>query len=224
MLLKISSVFNVSVLDNIVEMLGKVNYIDGKATAGDAAKRVKHNEESQLSAKQAQYLDQLVVSTLAENSDFRNAALPHQVSQPVFARYTKGMSYGEHIDDPIMGGVGGRFRTDVAVTVFLSKPESYSGGELVINTTFGEQQIKLSAGDIVMYPASSLHRVNEITDGERLVAVCWLQSMVRDPAQREILYELGKARDNMLATSVDDKDTKRVDHAYVNLVRMWSEV
>ena len=224
MLLKISSVFNASVLDNIVEMLGKVNYIDGKATAGDAAKRVKHNEESQLSAKQAQYLDQLVISTLAENPDFRNAALPHQVSQPVFARYTKGMSYGEHIDDPIMGGVGGRFRTDVAVTVFLSEPESYGGGELVINTTFGEQQIKLSAGDMVMYPASSLHRVNEVTDGERLVAVCWLQSMVRDPAQREILYELGMARDNMLVSSPEEKDTKRVDHAYVNLVRMWSEV
>jgi len=224
MLLKISSVFNASVIDNIVEMLGKVNYVDGKATAGDAAKRVKYNEESQLSAKQAQYLDQLVISTLAENSDFRNAALPHQVSQPVFARYSQGMSYGEHIDDPIMGGVGGRFRTDVAVTVFLSEPESYDGGELVINTTFGEQQIKLSAGDMVMYPASSLHRVNEVTDGERLVAVCWLQSMVRDPAQREILYELGMARDNMLATSADDKDTKRIDHAYVNLVRMWSEV
>ena len=224
MLLKISSVLDASVLDNIVEMLGKVNYIDGKATAGDAAKRVKHNEESQLSAKQAQYLDQLVISILAENPDFRNAALLHQVSQPVFARYTKGMSYGEHIDDPVMGGVGGRFRTDVAVTVFLSEPHSYSGGELVINITFGEQQIKLSAGDIVMYPASSLHRVNEVSDGERLVAVCWLQSMVRDPAQREILYELGKARDNMLATAADGPDTKRVDHAYVNLVRMWSEV
>ncbi len=224
MLLKIPSVFNKPLLNNIVEMLGKVNYIDGKATAGDAAKRVKHNEESQLSAKQAQYLDQLVIQTLAETPGFRNGALPHQVSQPVFARYTKGMSYGEHIDDPVMGGVGGRFRTDVAVTVFLSEPDSYSGGELVINTPFGEQQVKLPAGDIVVYPASSLHRVNEVTEGERLVAVCWLQSMVRDPGQREILYELGKARDNMLANSPDSKDTKRVDHAYVNLVRMWSEV
>jgi len=224
MLLKISSVFSAPLINNIVEMLGKVNYIDGKATAGVAAKRVKHNEESQLSAKQAEYLDQLVISTLAENPDFRNAALPHQVSQPVFARYIQGMSYGEHIDDPVMGGVGGRFRTDVAVTVFLSEPDGYDGGELVINTTFGEQHIKLPAGHIVMYPASSLHRVNEVTAGERLVAVCWLQSMVRDPARREILYELGQARDNMLAQSPDAQDTKRVDHAYVNLVRMWSEI
>ena len=150
--------------------------------------------------------------------------MPRQVAQPVFARYTPGMQYGDHIDDPIMGGAGTQFRTDVAVTVFLNQPDQYDGGELVINTTFGEQQIKLNAGDVVIYPASSIHRVAEVTKGERLVAVTWIQSLIRDPVKRELLYELSLARNTLLSDAPDSETTKQVDHTYVNLVRMWSEV
>jgi PKHD-type hydroxylase len=134
------------------------------------------------------------------------------------------MHYGDHIDDPIMGGAGQHFRCDVAVTVFLSAAEEYDGGELVINTTFGEKHVKLAKGDVVVYPASSLHRVNPVTHGERLVAVCWIQSFVRDPAKRELLFELNQARLHLLRHAPLAEETKQVDHAYTNLVRMWSEL
>lgn len=224
MLLQIKNIFDEPKLKNIREMLDKAEFIDGKYSAGEHASRVKQNLEMKPTSLQADYLDRMIMTTLAENEEFRRAALPHQASQPVFARYTQGMHYGEHIDDPVMGTSGGRFRTDIAVTVFLNNPIEYGGGELVINTTFGEQIIKLSAGDAVIYPASSLHRVNNVVKGERLVAVCWIQSLVRDPAQREILYGLNSARQKLMENLPDAEETQQVDHAYVNLVRMWSEV
>jgi len=224
MLLSIKNIFDADRLQNMREMLAKAEFVDGKYSAGENASRVKQNMEMKPTSLQADYLDRMIMSTLAENEDFRRAALPHQASQPVFARYTKGMHYGEHIDDPVMGTSGGRFRADIAVTVFLNDPLDYGGGELVINTTFGEQIVKLAAGDAVIYPASSLHRVNKIIKGERLVAVCWIQSLVRDPSRREILYGLNSARQTLMQNLPEAKESKQVDHAYVNLVRMWSEV
>jgi len=224
MLLKIPSVFDQDKLENITSMLATSVFADGKRSAGQAAQAVKHNEEMQANAQQTDYLDQLVMTTLAANQAFRDAVLPHQVSQPVFARYTTGMHYGDHIDDPIMGGAAGRFRTDVAVTIFLNAPEFYEGGELFINTPFGESSVKLAAGDVVVYPATSIHRVNEVSKGERLVAVCWIQSLVRDAAKRELLYELSLARNTLMKNNPESNTSRQVDHSYVNLVRMWSDV
>ncbi|HEY5602469.1 MAG TPA: Fe2+-dependent dioxygenase [Gammaproteobacteria bacterium] len=224
MLIQIPSVIDETKLENIRALLLKTNFADGRKSAGIMAQRVKHNEEMQANRQQAEYLDHLIMSALAANATFRDAALPLQVAQPVIARYTPGMAYGDHIDDPVMGSAGAHFRTDVAVTVFLNAPEQYEGGELVINTSFGEQKVKLDAGDAVIYPASSIHRVNEVTRGERLVAVTWIQSMVRDPAKRELLYELSLARNTLLHDHPVSATTKQVDHTYVNLVRMWSEV
>ena len=224
MLLHIHKVFDQDKLQNIREMLSKAEFIDGKMSAGKTAQRVKNNEEMKPTSLQADYLDRMIMSTLAENEEFRRGALPHQASQPVFARYTKDMHYGEHIDDPVMGTSGGRFRSDVAVTVFLNDPMDYGGGELVINTSFGEQIVKLPAGDAVLYPASSLHRVNKVIKGERLVAVCWIQSLVRDPAKREILYNLNSARQSFMENLPEAEETHQVDHAYVNLVRLWAEL
>ena len=224
MLIQIPAVFDQDKLDNIRELLSKTNFVDGRKTAGMMAQRVKQNQEMQANRQQTDYLDQLIMGTLANNATFRDAVLPHQVAQPVIARYTPGMSYGDHIDDPIMGGAGAHFRTDVAVTVFLNESSQYDGGELIINTTFGEQKVKLNAGDVVTYPASSIHRVNEVTKGERLVAVTWIQSMVRDAARRELLYELSLARNKLLNEDADSETAKQVDHSYVNLIRMWSDV
>ena len=224
MLLHLKNILDTAKLDNITEMLGKVSFIDGKHSAGMAAEQVKNNEEMQQGTQQAQYLDQLVMGSLAENADFRSAALPFRVAQPVFARYTPGMRYGNHVDDPIMGGGIEKFRTDVAVTAFLNAPEDYDGGELVIQSPFGEQRVKYAAGDAVLYPANSVHRVEEVTKGERLVAVAWIQSMVRDASKRELLFELDQARNVLLQRDSEDPTTQQVDRSYVNLVRRWSEV
>jgi PKHD-type hydroxylase len=134
------------------------------------------------------------------------------------------MQYGNHIDDPIMGPAGQRYRTDLSITVFLNSPEDYDGGELVVQTAFGEQRVKLEAGNAVMYPSGSTHRVAEVTHGERIVAVTWLQSMVRDTSQRELLYRLSQARDILLEKSKGEKETELVSNAYINLVRMWSDI
>jgi len=220
MLIEIPDVLDTGKLSNIRKILDNAKFVDGKLSAGKHAKRIKNNEEMDQKSQQAQYLDQLVVGSLAENNSFRNAALPHKVSQPFFARYSKGMAYGDHIDDPVMGAAGERYRADISVTVFLN---DYQGGELVIHTSFGRQEMKLPAGHAIMYPSSSLHQVTEIREGERRVAVLWLQSMVRDPAKREILYNLNLARESLMQSQPDAPETAQIDHSYVNLVRLWSE-
>lgn len=224
MLIEIPHVLDQAKLENIRSMLDKSDYVDGKLSAGSIAKRVKNNEELKQGTSQAEYLDHLVMSSLAENRIFRNAALPLRVAQPVFARYTSGMFYGDHVDDPIMGGGMNKFRSDVSVTLFLNAPEDYDGGELIINTTFGKKIVKLPAGHAVLYPSSSVHHVTEVSRGARLAAVVWIQSMIRDPGQRELLYELNQARETLLNSDPQSETSKRIDRAYVNLVRMWSEV
>jgi len=169
-------------------------------------------------------LIRILVSSLAHNETFNSAVLPYRMADPIFARYQPGMTYGDHVDDPIMGKSGPRFRTDVSMTLFLREPESYEGGELVIRTSFGTREVKLAAGDAVIYPSSSLHRVAEVTGGERLVALAWMQSHVRDPARRELLYELNQAREQLLRDAPKERTTGLVDKSFANLVRMWSDV
>ena len=224
MLIEIPNVLDAGKLSNIRDILGKVEFIDGKHSAGKAASRVKNNEEMKKGTQQAEFLDHLVMSSLAENADFRSSALPYRVAQPVFARYTQGMHYGDHVDDPVMGSGPEKFRTDVSITVFLNNPDDYEGGELIINTTYGEKAVKLAAGSAVLYPSASVHRVTEITRGERLAAIIWLQSMVRDAGQRELLYQLDQARNQLLVSNPNAQETKQVDRSYVNLLRMWSDI
>jgi PKHD-type hydroxylase len=123
-----------------------------------------------------------------------------------------------------MGAGGVLYRSDIAITIFLNAPETYDGGELTIHTAFGEQTVKLPAGDGVLYPASSIHRVTPVTRGERLVAVTWVQSLVRDPGKRELLYTLNQAREALLSKSPDAPETAQVNVAYLNLVRMWADI
>jgi len=205
-------------------MLTGAPFVDGKLSAGQVAKRVKHNQEVDRRARELEQLNNLVMGKLVQHPVYRSGALPLRVAAPYYARYTPGMRYGDHVDDPVMGADGTLYRSDVSITVFISDPAEYDGGELVINTPFGEQQVKLPAGDAVMYPSSSLHRVAEVARGERLVAVTWLQSLVRDPARRELLHELNSVRERMLANTPETEDAKLINKTYVNLVRMWGDL
>ncbi|MDH5181764.1 MAG: Fe2+-dependent dioxygenase, partial [Gammaproteobacteria bacterium] len=150
--------------------------------------------------------------------------LPTRIAVPFYARYGTGKQYGDHVDDPVMGPPGQRYRSDVSITVFLNEPDEYTGGELTIRTAFGDRQVKLPAGDAIMYPSASLHHVAEVTRGERLVAVTWLQSMIRDPAKRELLYEMNLVREKLLHEHANMDETKKLDICYANLIRMWAEV
>lgn len=224
MLITIANILDQQRLDFINQNLANANFVDGTLSAGMAAKRVKNNEELAANEQLMQQLNNLVMGSLVQHEEFKAAAIPLRVAAPYYARYTKGKRYGDHVDDPVMGGAGQQYRSDVSTTVFLNEPSEYEGGELVITTSFGEQKIKLAAGSAVVYPSSSLHHVAEVTSGTRLVAVTWAQSMIRDPAKRELLYQLNQARESLLKNRPDDIETKQVDVSYVNLFRMWSEL
>jgi len=223
MLLEIPNILSAQELEHVRATLDSAPFIDGKLSAGSAAQRVKHNEEVDVRSQDVQQLNNLVMTRLVENPVYRAAALPMKVAAPYYARYNTGMSYGDHVDDPIMHA-DTPYRSDISITIFLNDKTDYEGGELVINTQYGEHAVKLPAGSAVMYPSSSVHHVNEVTSGSRLVAVTWLQSLVREPAKRELLYDMYQVKEKLLKESPDDKNTKRLDRSYVNLIRMWGDV
>ena len=224
MLITIPDVLNKNQIEHIQQILNQSSFIDGKLSAGKHAKRVKNNEELSSNDRMLNELNNLVMGSLVQNKTYQNAAFPHRIATAFYARYGSGMAYGDHIDDPIMGPPGATYRTDVSITVFLNNPEDYEGGELSINTSFGTQKFKLPAGHAIMYPSGTLHHVAEVTKGERLVAVTWCQSMIRDPAKRELLYNLNQARESLMEKDPDSDETAKVDTTYINLVRMWSEL
>lgn len=224
MLTIIANVLNAEEIHVAQDLVSRGQFVDGKLSAGLEAKTVKNNLEFQTSSELLTPLNNLVMGKLVQNPTYLAASFPKQITTPIYAKYTKGMAYGSHIDDPIMGPAGQRYRSDISITIFLNAPDQYEGGELVVQTHYGEQSIKLNAGDAVLYPSSSTHRVTEVTSGERMVAVTWLQSMIRDAAQRELLYNLHLAREALLASQPNSETTERVSNSYVNLVRMWSEV
>lgn len=224
MLLTIPGAIDLSTLKLLQDGLARAPFVDGKRTAGDAAAKVKNNLELDRGATDRDRLNHLAMNALTANQAFQHAALPVRVATPFFARYQPGMEYGDHVDDPIMGPPGGQYRSDVSTTLFLSSPDDYEGGELVVQTPFGPREVKLAAGDAVVYPSSSLHHVAPVTRGERLVMITWMQSMVRDPLKRELLYELHLAREKLLRDAANQESTAQVDRSYVNLFRMWVEV
>lgn len=226
MMLAIPDVLTDAQLERVTGLLTEAEFVDGRLSAGSRAGTVKHNEELAPGDASTDLLNELVAGSLFRHPTFQSAVLPSRLSGAYFARYTPGMAYGDHIDDPVMGqaiGGSGRYRSDVAITVFLSDADAYDGGELEMRTPFGEQAVKLAAGSAITYPASSLHRVREVTRGERLVAVLWAQSLVRDPAKRELLYELHVAREALMRVTPKAEVTETVDRVYGNLVRMWAE-
>lgn len=227
MLIHLKHVLGAKELAQIQTILANVKYIDGKSSAGSVAAKVKNNQEVSSDEAALNDLNNLVMGNLVRNKHYQRAALPVKIASPFYSRYQQGMKYGDHIDDPVMGNSFDshqRYRSDLAITVFLNDPEQYEGGELCIQTGFGQQIIKYPAGDAVMYPATTRHCVNEVTSGERLVAVTWVQSMIKDNEKRALLYQLGTAREKLLRKQPTEDYSKQVDLVYVNLVRKWSEV
>ncbi len=224
MLVTIPNVLNKEDISVIQDLMATANFHEGTASAGSEARRVKNNHEMFVSEVEKQRLDNLVMGKLVQNPTYIAAAFAKRIATPFYAKYSVGMSYGKHIDDPLMGPPNQRYRTDVSITIFLNEPEDYEGGELTIITAFGEQKVKLKAGDAVLYPSSSTHRVAEVTRGERLVAVTWLQSTIRDPAKREILHNLSQAREALIKSSPESNELELLSNSYVNLLRMWSDI
>src|SRR5262245_44266611 len=198
-------------------------FVPGSEPAGRRARRVKNNEQVSQKADERKALHEIVITALARSKEFHRAALPKRIRPPLISRYRPGMAYGKHVDNALMGPKAARDRSDVSVTVFISDIHEYDGGELIIHGAFGMQEVKLPSGSVVAYPSSSLHEVAEVTRGERLVAVTWVQSYVRDDRQREILAQLAQVKDKMGEIAPDMEETDLVHHSYTNLLRMWAE-
>jgi len=191
---------------------------DGRATAGRHAQRVKANDQA-LAGAELDAVSAKVEAALATNPLFQSAARPKTMTRLIVSRYIIGQTYGLHVDNALMQGL----RTDLSFTLFLSDPDSYDGGALVIEDHFEARAIKLAAGDLILYPATTLHRVDPITRGTRLAVVGWVQSLIRDPAQREILFDLDQAVDACFATEGKSAQFDRLSKTRSNLLRMWME-
>lgn len=222
MILCIADLLAEDLVSDLASTLDAASFEDGRATAGWHARLVKRNEQA-AGADALQAAARAVETALGENALFRMAALPRRVRPVMFSRYRPGMDYGSHLDDAMMGG-DDPVRTDISVTVFLSDPASYEGGELVIETSGGEDAYKLAAGSAILYPASTLHRVEPVRAGERRAAVTWVQSLVRDPGRREILFDLDTARRELFEREEKSAVFDLISKSYANLLRRWAEV
>ena len=223
MIVRIASVLSAEEVAAIRARLEGGAWADGRATAGYQSAQVKDNLQLPHNDLAAREAGDTVLRALERSPLFVSAALPHHVFPPLFNRYGVGMSFGNHVDNAVrqIPGTPHRLRTDVSATLFLSAPEEYDGGQLVVEDTFGTHSIKLSAGDMVVYPASSLHRVEPITRGVREAAFFWVQSMVRDDGARTLLFEIDTSIRELTAQGADRAALVRLTSCYHNLLRRW---
>lgn len=219
MIRQFDGIVNQQQLQRINALLENAVFADGAATAGATARRVKNNLQAKSAQSELDEARAVFNEAVLHNKAFRDTALPLRVVPPLFSRYETGMRYGEHTDNAMMGNV----RTDLALTLFLSAPESYDGGELIIEADREPRVIKLAAGSAVLYSASSIHRVEPVTRGRREVAVTWIQSMVRNPTQREIIGDLGAVLAHARKNAPDARETLLIAKTRSNLLRMWSD-
>jgi PKHD-type hydroxylase len=203
------------------EAMAELAWSSGKRTAGVAARGVKQNLQADGADPRVQGLERFVVDALRRHPLFEIAARPARISRLLFSRYEPGMTYGPHTDDALMGDVDDKLRTDLAFTIFLAERDSYEGGELVIESTLGDQAVGLEAGDAILYPAGAIHHVAPVTRGVRLAAVGWIQSSIADAGQRETLFDLSVARAR-LAQTAPREDLLRLEKSISNLLRMWA--
>ena len=230
MIVHVEGVLTPDQVSHCREKLAAASWVDGRATAGEQSARAKRNLQVPEESETARELGELILGSLGRNPPFVSAALPLRVFPPLFNRYDEGHAFDTHVDNAIRfanSGKGGpvRFRTDVSCTLFLTEPDDYDGGELIVEDAYGEHAIRLPAGDMIVYPASSLHRVAPITRGSRWSAFFWAQSMVRSDEQRTLLYDLDNTIQS-LSMTVGQGDAQVVALAgtYNNLLRMWADV
>jgi PKHD-type hydroxylase len=226
MLVHINAVLTAEEVQSIRARLAGAEWADGRLTAGYRSAEVKTNLQVPQSDPAAVAASDIVVGALERNASFISATLPHHVFPPLFNRYEPGMGFGDHVDNAVrqIPGTPHRLRTDVSATLFLSAPEEYDGGELIINDLYGAHSVKLPAGDMAVYPASSLHRVEPVTRGARDAAFFWAQSMVRDDSARSLLYDMDTSIRELTARGADARSLLRLTGCYHNLIRRWADL
>ncbi|MGN6460103.1 MAG: Fe2+-dependent dioxygenase [Pseudolabrys sp.] len=206
------------------EVMEKAAWVDGNVTSGHQAAKAKNNLQLPEATPEARDLSNMVMEALGRSPLFMSAVLPKQVFPPLFNRYDAGMTFGNHVDNAVRSGNGVRIRTDVSSTLFISSPEDYDGGELIVEDTYGAHSVKLPAGDMIVYPATSLHRVTPITRGSRIASFFWTQSMIRDEAQRGLLFDLDMSIIRLAGDHPGHKSVVSLTAVYHNLLRQWAEV
>lgn len=225
MLIPVENTLTAAEVELCTARLAGLNWVDGRASAGHEAALAKRNLQAAAGDPDAQALVELVLQALRRSLTFVSAALPLQVLPPLFSRYDAGMAYDSHIDNAIRVIGPTTVRTDLSATIFLSDPASYDGGELIVEGAFGPQSVKLPAGDMILYPSTSRHRVAQVTRGTRLAAVFWVQSLVRSDEHRTILFDLDQASQRIAKKlGAQHSDAGHLTGTYNNLLRMWADV
>lgn len=225
MLLQIPDVLSAAQIQEFRDKLAKAPWVDGKVTAGHQSAKAKNNQQLPERSEEAKILGEEILIALEKNSTFISAALPLKVYPPLFNSYSGGQNFGTHIDNAIrqVPGTPFRVRTDLSATLFLSDPLEYEGGELVVEDTYGLHKVKLPAGHLILYPASSLHYVTPVTKGTRVASFFWIQSMVRDDAQRTLLFDLDNSIRSIARDLPDHESSVHLTGVYHNLLRRWAD-
>ncbi|MES2961403.1 MAG: Fe2+-dependent dioxygenase [Pseudomonadota bacterium] len=225
MLLQVPDILTPEQVKEFREILDKANWVDGKVTAGHQSALVKNNTQLPENSAESKELGEKILIALERNSTFISAALPLKVFPPLFNSYSGGQNFGTHIDNAIrqVPGTPFRIRTDLSATLFLSDPLEYEGGELVVEDTYGLHKVKLPAGHMILYPASSLHYVTPVTKGARVASFFWIQSMVRDDAQRTLLFDLDNSIRTVLRDLPNHESSVHLTGIYHNLLRRWAD-
>ena len=226
MLLHIPGVLTAVQVTHCRRVLERAEWVDGRVTAGHQSARAKENAQVPEGHPAARELGDFILAALERNPLFMAAALPSKVFPPLFNRYEGGQSFGNHVDNAVrqVTGTPHRVRTDLSATLFLAQPEEYDGGELLVEDTYGVHGVKLPAGDLILYPASSLHRVNPVTRGARLASFFWVQSMVRDDGERALLFDLDTSIQRLIQDSPEHPSAMQLTNVYHNLLRRWADV
>jgi PKHD-type hydroxylase len=226
MMITIPDVFSTSEAKALCARLDQAQWIDGKTTAGVQSAQVKYNHQLNEDDPLARSVGDEIVRRITQDAVVMSFALPRRIYPPLFNRYTGGESFGFHVDNAVRGikGVRERVRTDISATLFLEDPDTYDGGELVVRDTYGEHRVKLPAGHMVLYPGTSLHKVEPVTRGKRVASFFWIESLVRDDAQRSILFDMDVAIQRLTQQQADHDSLVQLTGSYHNLLRMWSDV